>query len=142
MGNLCEFQMPGRPDGPNAAPLDRLTPRQLEVLGMLCEGLSNKLIARRLDIASGTVKVHIVRILRALEAGSRLQAVLIARDLGFVPKQQHSPDIRSAEPPATSLSLAEIMMSHPERTVRAKVVPQCEAMLLGVLMSKRLDATA
>ena len=55
-----------------------LTPRQLEVLALLCEGLSNKLICRRLNIATGTVKVHISSILRELGVTSRLQAVLAA----------------------------------------------------------------
>jgi len=54
----------------------RFTPRQLEVLALLCEGLSNKLICRRLNIATGTVKVHIGYILRALGVTTRLQAVV------------------------------------------------------------------
>jgi DNA-binding CsgD family transcriptional regulator len=63
---------------------EKLTPRQLEVLALLCEGLPNKLIARRLDMAGGTVKVHVVRILRALNVSSRLQAVVAARSLGLL----------------------------------------------------------
>lgn len=65
-------------------PANNLTPRQLEVLALLCEGLPNKLISRRLDIASGTVKVHVVQILRTLGVSSRLQAVVEARRLGLV----------------------------------------------------------
>lgn len=65
-------------------PVEILTPRQLEVLALLCEGLPNKLISRRLNIASGTVKVHVVQILRALNVSSRLQAVVAARNLGLV----------------------------------------------------------
>jgi DNA-binding CsgD family transcriptional regulator len=65
------------------SPLEKLTPRQLEVLALLCEGLPNKLIARRMDITSGTVKVHIVQILRGLNVSSRLQAVLVARSPSF-----------------------------------------------------------
>ena len=56
-----------------------LTPRQVEVLVLLCEGLPNKLICRRLNIAAGTVKVHISCILRELGVTSRLQAVVAAR---------------------------------------------------------------
>jgi DNA-binding NarL/FixJ family response regulator len=56
-----------------------LTHRQREVLFLLCEGLSNKVIARRLKISSGTVKVHISNILKALRVSTRLQAVLVAR---------------------------------------------------------------
>ena len=64
-------------------PLAYLTPRQIEVLSLLCEGLPNKLICRRLNIATGTVKVHISCILRELGVTSRLQAVVAARSLGF-----------------------------------------------------------
>jgi len=53
------------------------------VLALMCEGLPNKLIARRLNIASGTVKVHVAHIFRALNVSSRLQAVIAARGLGF-----------------------------------------------------------
>ena len=61
-----------------------LTPRQLEVLKLLCEGLPNKLICRRLNIATGTVKVHISGILRELGVTSRLQAVVAARRCGLL----------------------------------------------------------
>ncbi len=67
----------------NAPPL-HLTTRQLEVLSLLCEGLSNKLIARRLNISGATVKVHIGNILRELGVSSRLQAVVAARRLELV----------------------------------------------------------
>ena len=61
-----------------------LTARQLEVLALLCEGLPNKLICRRLDISAGTVKAHISSILRELGVASRLQAVVWARRRGLV----------------------------------------------------------
>ncbi len=60
-----------------------LTARQREVLALLCEGLSNKHIARRLGIAGGTVKVHVSGILRALEVTTRLGALVAARRLGL-----------------------------------------------------------
>jgi DNA-binding NarL/FixJ family response regulator len=69
---------------PLKAPQPRLTQRQLEVLSLLCEGLPNKLICRRLDIASGTVKVHISSIFRELGVSSRLQAVVVARRMGLL----------------------------------------------------------
>lgn len=62
----------------------RLTPRQLEVLALLCQGLPNKLICRRLDIAAGTVKAHISSILRELGVASRLQAVVEAGNRGLI----------------------------------------------------------
>ncbi|HKA40738.1 MAG TPA: LuxR C-terminal-related transcriptional regulator [Burkholderiales bacterium] len=61
-----------------------LTPRQLQVLALLCEGLPNKLICRKLNIATGTVKVHIGCILRELGVSSRLQAVVAARRSGLL----------------------------------------------------------
>lgn len=142
MGNFYEVQIPGRSDGPDAAPLDRLTPRQLEVLGMLCEGLSNKLIARRLNISSGTVKVHIVHILRALKVSSRLQAVLIARNAGFEGKPQQAQNTAPAASSEARPTLAEIMSTRRESAPRVKVEPQREPLLLCALMSKRLDAVA
>ena len=71
----------------NALPV-HLTPRQLEVLALLCEGLPNKFIGRRLNIAGATVKTHIAGILRALNVSNRLQAVIAARRLGLI--DQHA----------------------------------------------------
>ena len=52
-----------------------LTPREIEVLGMLAEGQSNKSIAHRLGISEHTVKFHVTSILGKLHAGSRTEAV-------------------------------------------------------------------
>ncbi len=84
MGNISKVLAAALDRKPSAASSDMLTPRQLEVLALLCEGLSNKLIARRLGISGGTVKVHVVQILRSLSVSSRLQAVIAARSLGLV----------------------------------------------------------
>ena len=62
----------------------RLTPRELEVLALLCEGMPNKLIGRRLDISEGTVKIHVGKILSELDVSSRLQAVVAAHRRGIV----------------------------------------------------------
>jgi DNA-binding NarL/FixJ family response regulator len=60
----------------NPAPLDEpLTPREREVLELLGEGLSNKLIARRLQISEHTVKFHVSAIYAKLGASSRTEAV-------------------------------------------------------------------
>jgi DNA-binding NarL/FixJ family response regulator len=53
-----------------------LTPRQAEVLGLLLQGLPNKLIARELNLSVETVKDHVAAVLRALNVSSRTQAVL------------------------------------------------------------------
>lgn len=60
-----------------------LTARQLEVLTMLCEGLSNKEIALRLGLALITVKMHVSAIFRSLGVVNRTQAALAARRLGL-----------------------------------------------------------
>src|SRR4029078_7385350 len=66
----------------------RLTPRQFEVLSLLCEGMPNKLICRTLNICAGTVKTHISCILRELGVESRVQAAITARRLGLLENVQ------------------------------------------------------
>lgn len=61
-----------------------LTPRQLDVLQLLMRGQANKVIARELGLAEGTVKLHIAAILRTLQARNRTEAVVMARELGIV----------------------------------------------------------
>lgn len=58
--------------------LEELTSRELEVLGYLAAGHSNKIIARSLDLAESTVKVYVQNILRKLELTSRVQAAVYA----------------------------------------------------------------
>jgi DNA-binding NarL/FixJ family response regulator len=58
-----------------------LTDRQRDVFNLLAEGCATKTIARRLDLAVGTVKVHLAAIYRALGANSRLEAVAKAHRL-------------------------------------------------------------
>lgn len=67
-----------RPQQPESTPLDELTARELEILGHLSAGHSNKIIARHLDLAESTVKVHVQNILRKLELDSRVQAAVYA----------------------------------------------------------------
>ena len=59
-----------------------ITDRQAEVLACILQGLPNKLICRRLDLAEGTVKIHVAAILRALNVHNRTQAVIEASRLG------------------------------------------------------------
>lgn len=56
-----------------------LTDRETEVLGLLAEGLPNKLIARRLEISEKTVKTHLTSIYRRIGVNSRTEAVLWAQ---------------------------------------------------------------
>jgi len=74
----------------------RLTPRQLEVLALLCEGLPNKLICRRLSISAGTVKAHISGILRELGVASRLHTYRECDDARFCTAGDVSPHARAA----------------------------------------------
>ncbi len=69
-----------------------LTPREVEVLTLVAQGLANKEIAARLGTASGTVKMHVQNILAKLEAADRTQAVTIALKRGII-------HIRDAEAP-------------------------------------------
>jgi two-component system nitrate/nitrite response regulator NarL len=66
------------------SPSETLTPRELEVLRLLAEGLPNKAIARQLDISEHTVKFHLNAILGKLGAQSRTEAVVQAIRLGLV----------------------------------------------------------
>ena len=61
-----------------------LTPRELEVLGAIADGASNKMIARRLGISFHTVKFHVASILEKLDAESRTEAVAEAARRGLV----------------------------------------------------------
>lgn len=66
-----------------ASPFDELTPRESEILGLLAEGQSNKVIARNLGISDGTVKLHVKAILRKLGVHSRVEAAVIAVEKGL-----------------------------------------------------------
>ncbi len=63
---------------PAAGPLSRLSPRERDILREIARGASNKEIARTLDIAETTVKIHVQHILRKLNLTSRVQAAVMA----------------------------------------------------------------
>ncbi|WP_030935900.1 response regulator [Streptomyces sp. NRRL S-646] len=67
------------------ARLDRLTPRERDVLALLAHGDTNADIATRLAMRESTVKAHVSRILSALDVTNRVQAALLARDAGLAP---------------------------------------------------------
>lgn len=63
---------------------DSVTPRELQVLGLLAQGLQNKEIADRLTITERTVKFHVGSIIRKMEAGNRTEAVANAVQRGII----------------------------------------------------------
>jgi NarL family two-component system response regulator YdfI len=64
---------------------EALSPREIEVLRLMAEGLSNKTIAWKLSISEHTVKFHVNSILTKMNAGSRTEAVTLGLRRGLVP---------------------------------------------------------
>ena len=63
--------------------LSHLTPREREVLALIAKGLSNKAISQKLGVSEKTTKTHVSNLLAKLEAKSRTQLALIAKEQGF-----------------------------------------------------------
>jgi DNA-binding NarL/FixJ family response regulator len=63
---------------------DDLTPREMQVLRLLCEGLTNHQIARRLELSVRTIEAHLTHIYAKLDVGSRTEAVLLAQRKGWL----------------------------------------------------------
>lgn len=64
------------PTTKDAVGSDSLTQRELEILKLIAKGMSNKVIARELDISDGTVKVHVKHLLKKLHLRSRVEAAV------------------------------------------------------------------
>ncbi len=75
-----------------------LTPREVEVLGLVAQGASNKEIAHKLRIAIGTIKMHLQNILKKLNSSDRTQAVTIALARGILHLDDSNVQAAAAEP--------------------------------------------
>ena len=62
---------------------DRFSPRERDILSCLAQGASNKEIARSLDLAESTVKIHVQNIFKKLNMSSRVQVALYAVEHGY-----------------------------------------------------------
>lgn len=74
---------PPAPDPAQPSALEVLSDREREILALIARGQSNKVIARALDIAETTVKIHVQHILRKLNVTSRVQAAVVAVNHGL-----------------------------------------------------------
>ena len=81
-----------KPQPGNDVLIEPLSPRELEVLDLICQGASNQEIATKLVVTLNTVKKHNNRIFGKLGVTSRVQAVLQARRLGLVSESDPSKD--------------------------------------------------
>ena len=77
-GKLVAHMQSGQPSERPASDIDKLTPREKDILACLALGESNKFIARKLDLAESTVKIHVQNVLKKLKLTSRVQAAVIA----------------------------------------------------------------
>jgi LuxR family transcriptional regulator, maltose regulon positive regulatory protein len=85
LGDNRSLTLPQDTAQPSTEPLSGLlSQRELEVLRLITEGLSNQNIADKLVISVGTVKTHLSRIYSKLEVRSRTQAIARARELGLL----------------------------------------------------------
>jgi len=81
---VSELKRVGQTSPPLQDLVEPLSNRELEILRLVSDGLSNKEIAEKLVIAEGTVKNHLSSILAKLSARDRMQAVVFARKIGLI----------------------------------------------------------
>jgi DNA-binding NarL/FixJ family response regulator len=81
---IAEFVTQHRPERPVPPALEELTEREVEVLALVAEGLSNDQIGERLVITQATAKTHVSRLHMKLGATARAQLVVVAYESGLV----------------------------------------------------------
>jgi len=81
-GRRAEPQFDGNPDAQRTL---GLSAREMDVLALIADGLSNKEIAARLNVSPNTVKTHVARLLEKLGARRRTEALARAREFGMLP---------------------------------------------------------
>lgn len=84
MRGLGFAPLPAPASAPPSQPHFRLSGRQRQVFDLLLQGMPNKVIGARLEMAEGTVKAHMNSIFRALGVRTRVEAILRARQMGLV----------------------------------------------------------
>lgn len=82
---------PGQAGEAGAAPAEPLTPREVEVLGLVARGWTNRAVAEELVLSVGTVRVHVQHILRKLGVSDRTGAVVRGMDLGLISSPKAEP---------------------------------------------------
>ena len=80
---LAEALRSNKPQQNSRSDFDSLTPREKDILRLIADGLSNKMIGRKLDISDGTVKVHVKHLLKKLNLRSRVEVAVWAVEEGL-----------------------------------------------------------
>ena len=93
-----DLLLSAQPETTGERPVEDLTPRELEVVQLLAEGLPNKAIAKRLGVSDHTIKFHVNAILGKLGAQSRTEAVVPSAD-GERGERSGAKDIQRGGPP-------------------------------------------
>lgn len=93
IATLAQSPAPGGPSS-QLQLVERLTPREREVLKLMAHGLSNTEIKNRLVISDATVKTHVARIIMKTGSRDRTQAVVLAYQSGLVTPGSNPPDAK------------------------------------------------